>query len=87
MIDASQSLVFAKSDKALPSIESFINQRGSIFTRALSPLVNNQSQSKNKRLTQNTHIGSDDGSFGSGKLTKALLDPCIFTDGKDPSID
>ena len=51
------------------------------------PLVNNQSRSKSKRLTRNTHTGSDDGSLGSGKLTKALLDPPIFTDGKDPSID
>ena len=87
MIDALQSSVFAKTDKLLPSIESPIDQRGSTFTHALSPLVNNQSRSESKRLTRNTHTGSDDGSFGSGKLTKALPDPPIFTDGKNPSID
>ena len=87
MIDALQSSAFAKLDKPLSSIKSFIDQRGSTFTHALLPLVNNQSRSESKRLTRNTHTGSDDGSFGSGKLTKALPDPPIFTDGKDPSID
>ena len=87
MIDALQSSAFAKPNKLLPSIKSPIDQCGSTFTHALSLLVNNQSQSKSKRLTRNTHTRSDDGSFGSGKLTKALLDPPIFTDGKDPSID
>ena len=87
MIDALQSSVFAKPDKPLPSIESFIDQRGSTFTHALSPLVNNQSRSENKRPTRNTHTGSDNGSLGSGNFTKALPDPPIFTDGKDPSMD
>ena len=87
MIDVLQSLVFAKPDKFLPSIKSLIDQCGSIFIHALLPLVNNQSQSKSKRLTQNTHIGRNDGFFGSGKLTKVLPDPLIFRDEKDPSID
>ena len=50
-------------------------------------LVNNQLQSKSKHLTQNTHIGSDNGFFGSGKLIKALPNPLIFIDGKDLFID
>ena len=87
MIDALQSLAFAKPDKPLPSIESFIDQCDSTFTHAFLPLVNNQSQSKNKRLTRNTHTGSDDGSLKSGKLTKTLSDLPIFTDRKNPSID
>ena len=87
MIDALQSSAFAKPDKPLPSIESPIDQRGSTFTHALSPLVNNQSRSENKRPTRNTHTGSDNGSLGSGNFTKALPDPPIFTDGKDPSMD
>ena len=83
MIDALESSAFAKLDKLLPFIECPIDQRGSTFTHALLPLVNNQSQSKSKRLTRNTHTGSDDGSLGSRKLTKALPDLLIFTDGKD----
>ena len=42
MIDTLQSSAFAKPDKPLPSIKSPINQRGSTFIYALSPLVNNQ---------------------------------------------
>ena len=87
MIDVLQSLVFAKLNKPLPSIKSLIDQRGSTFTHALLPLVNNQSQSKNKRITWNTHTGIDDGFFGSRKFTKTLSDSSIFTDGKNPSID
>ena len=87
MIDILESSAFAKSDKFLPSIKSFIDQRGSIFTYFLLPLVNNQLQSKNKRLIRNTHIRSKDGSFRSEKLTKALPNPLIFTNRKDSSID
>ena len=87
MIDALQSSASAKPDKPLPSVERPIDKRGSTFTHALSPLVNRQTPSESQRPTRNTHIGSDDGSFGSGKLTKALPDPPIFTDGKDLSID
>ena len=32
------------------------------------------------------HTESDNGFFRSEKLTKTLLDPTIFTDGKDPSM-
>ena len=87
MIDALQNSAFAKPDKLLPSIKSSIDQCGSTFTHALSPLVNNQSRSKSKRPTQNIHTGSDDGSLGSGKLIKALLDSLIFTGRKDLSMD
>ena len=87
MIDVLQSLAFAKPDKSLPSIESPINQRGSTFTYVLSLLVNNQSRSKSKRLTQNTHTRSDDGFLASGKLTRALFDSPIFTNGKNLSIN
>ena len=87
MIDALQSSAFAKPTKPLPSINSLIDQRDSTFTHALLPLVNNQSQSKSKSTTRNTHTGSNDGFLGSAKLTKALLNPSIFTDGKNLSID
>ena len=65
MIDVLQSSAFAKPDKFLPSIKSPLSQCGSIFTHALSILVNNQSQSKNKRLTKNMYIRIDDSSLGS----------------------
>ena len=48
MINALQNLAFAKLDKLLPSIKSFIHQCGLIFTYILLPLVNSQSQSKSK---------------------------------------
>lgn len=87
MIDALQSSTSVKTDKALASIEKPIDQRGSTFTHALSPLVNKQIPNKSRRPTRHTHTGSDDSSLGSGKLTKALPDRPIFTDGKDLSID
>ena len=49
--------------------------------------VNSQSQSKSKCPIQNTYTGCDDGSFRSEKLIKTLLDPSIFIDRKDLSID
>lgn len=58
-----------------------------MFTHALFSLVNTQLPNKSERPTRNTHTGSDNGSLGSGKLTKALPDPPIFINGKDPSID
>ena len=87
MINILQSLIFAKPDKFLSSIKRFIDQCGSTFIHALSLLVNNQSQSKNKRPTQNTHTESNDGSLGSEKLTKVLPNPLIFIDKKDPSMN
>ena len=87
MIDTLQSSVFAKLDKLLSSIKSFINQRGSIFIYALLPLVNSQLQSKSKRPTWNTYIESNIGSFRSGKPIKTLFDPFIFTNRKNLSID
>ena len=87
MINALQSLAFAKLDKLLPSIKSPIDPRSSTFTHALSLLVNNQSQSKNKQPIRNMYTRSDDGSFISRKLTKGLPDPSIFTDGKNLSIN
>ena len=87
MIDVLQNSVPLKPDIPLPSIERSIDQRGPAFTHALSPLVNRRPPSESQRPTRNTHTGSDDSSLGSRKLTKALPDPSIFTDGKDPSID
>ncbi len=87
MIDALQSLVPLKPDIPLPSIKRPIDQRGSVFIHALSPLVNRRPSSISQWPTCNTNTGSDVGSLGSGKLTKVLPDPPIFTDGKDPSID
>ena len=48
MIDVLQNLAFAKSEKYLPSIKSLLDQCGFVFTHALLPLVNNQSQSKSE---------------------------------------
>ena len=87
MINVLQSSAFTKLDKSLRSIKSPIDQRGSIFTHALLLLVNNQSESKSKRLIQNTYTRSNDGSFKSKKLIKALLNLLIFTDRNNPSID
>ena len=87
MIDKLKNLAFTKPEKSLSSINSLINQRGSTFTHALLPLVNSQSQSKSKHLTRNMYTKSYDSFFGSGKLIKALLDPSIFKNGKNPSID
>ncbi len=87
MIDVLKSLVPLKPDISLPSIERPIDQHGLVFTHTLSPLVNRQPPSESQRPTCNTYIRSDDGFFRSGKLTKALSDPFIFTNGKDPSID
>ncbi len=87
IIDALQSLVSPKPDIPLLSIKRPINQRGPAFTYALSPLVNRRPPSKSQRPTRNIYTRSDDGSFGFGKLTKALSDSPIFTDGKNQSID
>ena len=87
MIDKLQSLVPLKPDIPLLSIEKPIDQRGPVFTHALSPLVNGQLPSKSQRPTSNIYTRSDDGFFGSRKLTKALPNPSIFTNGKNPSID
>ena len=87
MIDTLQSSVPLKPYILLSSIERPTDQRGSAFTHALSPIVNRRPPSVSQQPTCNTHTGSDVGSLGSGKLTKALPDPPIFTDGKDPSID
>ncbi len=87
MINALQNSVPLKSDIPLPSIKRPIDQRGPAFTHVLSPLVNRRPPSESQRPTRNIHTRSDDSFLGSGKLIKALPDPPIFTDGKDPSID
>ncbi len=87
MINTLQNLVPLKPDILLPSIKRPIDQRGPVFIHALSPLVNRRPPSKSQRLIYNIHTGSDDGSLRSGKLTKTLPDPFIFTDGKNLSID
>lgn len=87
MINILQSLFFTKLDKILPSIKKLIGQHGSIFTYILSLLVNRQTANKSYLSIWNTYTGSDTGSFVSGKHIKALPDPPIFIDGKDPSID
>ncbi len=87
MIDVLQSSVALKPDILLPSIKRPIDQRDSVFTHALSPLVNRRLPSKSQRPTCNIHIRSDDGSLGFGKLIKALPNPLIFNNEKDLSID
>lgn len=79
MIDTLQSSVLLKPNISLPSIEKFINQHDSVFTYVLSLLVNRQLPSKNQWLIRNIHIKSNNGSLRSGKLTKTLPDPPIFT--------
>lgn len=87
LIDALQNSASVKPDTPLPSIEKPTPQRGPTFTHALSPQANTPRPSESRRPIRTTHTGSEDGSTGFGKLTKALPDPPIFTDGKDPSID
>ncbi len=87
MIDALQSSILLKPNILLLSIKRPIDQRGPAFIYGLSPLVNRRPSSKSQRLTYNIYTGSDDSSFGSEKLTKALSDLPIFIDGKDLSID
>lgn len=87
MMDTLQSLASAKPDKLLPSIKKPIDQCSPAFTHALSPLLNRQLLSKSLRPIYNTYTGSNKGSFGSGKLIKALSDPPIFIDKNDSFID
>ena len=51
MFDALQNLAFAKWNKLLLSIKNSIDQQSSIFTHVLLPLINSQSQNKNKHPT------------------------------------
>ncbi len=70
MIDALQSLVSLKPDIPLPSIKKPIDQRGLVFTYALSPLVNRQPPSKNQQPICNTYIGSNNSYLKSKKLIR-----------------
>ena len=49
-------------------------------SQANTPIPNRQS------IIRTIHIGSENRSTGNGKLTKALPEPAIFTDRKDPFI-
>lgn len=80
-------MLSTKPHKPLSSIKTPIEQHNSDFIYTLSPLVNKQPTSESQHLIQNTYTRSDDGFLRSGKLTKALLDPSIFIDKKDSSID
>lgn len=64
-----------------------MNERGSVFIHALSFLLNKQTPSKTLCFTCNIHTGIDDGSLRSEKVTKALLNPPIFINGNNLSIN
>ena len=71
----------AKKDQPQQSIERPIQiQQTPAFIHGLFPLLNDQHSVT--RTLQPSEIGST-----LGKLIKALLDPPLFTDGKDPSIE
>ena len=76
-----QNSLPAKQDRPQQSIERPTPaQQTSAFVHGLSPSLNNQ---RSVTCTpQPSQIGST-----VGKLTKALPDPPLFIDGKDPSID
>ena len=86
MIDTLQNTASITPDTPLASVEQSTHQRHPVFTHALSSQANTPIPSRQSTI-QTTHTGSENGSTGNGKLTKALPDPPIFTDGKDPSID
>ncbi len=86
MIDKLQNAASVKPDIPFPSVEKPTHQHHPVFTHALSPQANTPRPSR-QPIIQTTHTESKDGLPGFGKLTKALPDPPIFTDGKDPSID
>ena len=81
IIDTLQNSLPAKQDRPQQSIERPTPaQQTPAFVHGLSPSLNNQRSVT--RTPQPSQIGST-----VGKLTKALPDPPLFTNGKDPSID
>lgn len=87
MIVTLQNLAFAKLNKLLPFIKRLIDQHDPAFIYTLSALVNRQLLSKIQYTICNTHIRNDDGSFGSGRLIKALSNLPIFINRKNQSIN
>ena len=86
MIDTLQNTASITLDTPLASIKQSTHQRHPVFTHVLSSQANTPIPSRQSTI-RTTHTGSENGSTGNGKLTKALPDPPIFTDGKDPFID
>ncbi len=81
IIDTLQNSLPAKKDQPQQSIErSTPAHQTPAFFHGLSPSLNDQRSVT--RTPQPSEISST-----VGKLTKALPDPPLFTDGKDPSID
>lgn len=81
MIDLLQNSLPAKKDQPQQSIKrNTPAQQSSTFVYGLFPSLNDQRLIT--RMPQSSKIGSI-----IGKFTKALLDPPLFTDGKDLSID
>ena len=81
IIDTLQNSLPAKQDRPQQSIERPTPaEQTPAFVHGLSPSLNDQRSVT--RTPQQSQIGST-----AGKLTKALPDPPLFTDGKDPSID
>ena len=73
-------------DTSFASVKQSTHQRHPIFTHTLSSQANTPIISRQSTIWT-TYISGENGFTGNEKLTKALLDPFIFTSGKDPSID
>lgn len=58
-----------------------------IFIRKILYKEKFKKKLKINRKKENQINGNEDGSTGYGKFTKALPDPPIFADRKDPSIE
>ena len=81
IIDTLQNSLPAKQDRPQQSIKRPTPaQQTPTFVHSLFPSLNDQHSVT--RTPQPSQIGST-----MGKLTKALPDPPLFTDRKDPSID
>ena len=81
IIDTLQNFLPAKQDQPQQSVERLTPAQQTLaFIHGLSSSLNNQ---RSVTCTpQPSQINST-----VGKLTKALLDPPLFTNGKDTSID
>ena len=88
MIDKLQNAATVKPNTTFLFIKNPIHQYYPVFTYALSSQTNTLISNKSKQSTiQSMHIHSEDSSIRFGKLTKTLLNPLIFIDGKNPSIN
>ncbi len=86
MIDILQSLTSAKPNIPIPFIEKPAQTHLLSFIHALSSQATILTSSRQPTL-QITNTPNENGFSGSRKLTKALSDPPIFTDGNNPSIN